>query len=261
MPKSIKGVDGQPVNALLGTANAVLAAIAEYSPRAVVMCDGAEAATYRVEAFPGYHAAREPMPEPLAWQFERGGELWASLGWHPTDAGDLEADDLMATLAAQEQTQVGTALILTGDRDLLQCVTDSVRVLLLKPGKSTVEIGPSEVVELLGVTPQQVPDLIALRGDPSDGIPGAPGIGAKTAARLLAEFGDLEGVIAAADQQSPKVAESLTTNAELLRSFRDVATVRSTGNRQVEDCATDLSSGAEAAEKLGMNRLAARLRA
>ena len=261
LPKSIKGVDGQPVNALLGTANAVLAAIAEYSPRAVVMCDGAEAATYRVEAFPGYHAAREPMPEPLAWQFERGGELWASLGWHPTDAGDLEADDLMATLAAQEQTQAGTALILTGDRDLLQCVTESVRVLLLKPGKSTVEIGPSEVVELLGVTPQQVPDLIALRGDPSDGIPGAPRIGAKTAARLLAEFGDLEGVISAADQQSPKVAESLTTNADLLRSFRDVATVRSTGTGQVENFATDLISGAEAAEKLGMNRLAARLRA
>jgi DNA polymerase-1 len=260
LPKSIKGVDGNSVNALLGTANAVLAAIDAYSPRAVVICDGAEAATYRVEAFPGYHAAREPMPDPLAWQFKHGGGLWASLGWNPADAGDLEADDLMATLAAQEQTQAGTALILTGDRDLLQCVTESVRVLLLKPGKGTVEMGPSEVVELLGVTPQQVPDLIALRGDPSDGIPGAPGIGAKTAARLLAEFGDLEGVISAASQQSPKVAESLTTNAELLRSFRDVATVRETETPRVDDCTTDPRAGADAAEQLGINRLAARLR-
>jgi hypothetical protein len=81
------------------------------------------------------------MPEPLAWQFQHGGGLWESLGWNPADAGDLEADDLMATLAAQEQTQAGTALILTGDRDLLQCVTESVRVLLLKPGKGTVEMG------------------------------------------------------------------------------------------------------------------------
>jgi 5'-3' exonuclease len=261
LPKSIKGVDGRPVNALLGTANAVLAAIESYSPRAVVICDGAEAATYRKQAFPGYHADREPMPELLKWQFETGGELWTSLGWNPTDAGELEADDLMATLANIEQSEGGTALILTGDRDLLQCVTESVRVLLLKPGKGTVETGPSEVVDMLGITPKQVPDLIALRGDPSDGIPGAPGIGAKTAARLLGEYGSLEGVIAAAEQQSPKVAESLSANADLLRTFKDVATVRTAHVERISDAETDTAGGAKYAEKLGMNRLAARLRA
>jgi DNA polymerase-1 len=261
LPKSIKGADGQPVNALLGTANAVLAACEEHSPRAVVICDGAEGAAYRLNAFAGYHADREPMPDALAHQFALAPQLWSAVGWLVMDAGELEADDLMATLARAEATGGGTALILTGDRDLLQCAAERVSVLLIKPGKGTELTGPAEVESLLGVRPDQVPDLIALRGDPSDGIPGAPGIGAKTATDLLAEHGSLDAVIAAAPDQKPRVSASLQDNAELLRVFLDVATVRSADCELPGDAATNHAAGAEAAELLGMRKLAERLRA
>ena len=261
LPKSIKGADGQPVNALLGTTNAVLAACEEHSPRAVVICDGAEGAAYRLNAFPSYHADRDPMPDALAHQFALAPQLWSALGWLAMDAGDLEADDLMSTLARAEAESGGNGLILTGDRDLLQCAAERVSVLLIKPGKGTELIGPAEVEALLGVRPDQVPDLIALRGDPSDGIPGAPGIGAKTAADLLVKYCSLEAVIAAASEQKPRVAASLRDNAELLRTFFDVATVRSSKYELPADTATNHAAGAEIAETLGMRKLAERLRA
>jgi DNA polymerase-1 len=260
LPSKIRGADGKPVNALLGTANAVLAAIEELKPRAVVMCDGAEAGAYRVKAFPGYHAAREPMPPELAHQFELGPTLWKALGWKLGDAGDLEADDLMATLALIEAEAGGTTRILTGDRDLLQCATSKTKVMLLKPGQGTVECGPKQVEEITGVKPSQIPDLIALRGDPSDGIPGAPGIGAKGAADLLGRHGSLEKAIAEATGEKPRTAASLADNAELLRTFKEVATIQKVkGARRPADALTNFSRGAKAAEDIGMARLAARL--
>ena len=260
LPKSIKGSDGQPVNALLGTANAVLAEIEVHHPRAVVLCDGAEGAAYRVEAFPGYHADREPMPDALAHQFALGPTLWDALGWLTLDAGDLEADDLLATLAREEAASGGEGLILTGDRDLLQCAASGITVLLTKPGaKGAVPHGQAEVEALLGAKPELVPDLIALRGDPSDGIPGAPGIGAKTAVDLLGRHGGLEAVLAAAEGERPRVTSSLTENADLLRTFKDVATVRDVEAPPVPDRETDRAAGAAAAAKLGMKRLAEQL--
>ena len=262
LPSKIRGADGKPVNALLGTANAVLAAVEELKPRAVVLCDGAEAGAYRVKAFAGYHAAREPMPPELAHQFDVGPSLWKALGWKLGDAGDLEADDLMATLALVEAKAGGTTRILTGDRDLLQCASAKTKVMLLKPGQGTIECGPKQVVELAGVKPAQIPDLIALRGDPSDGIPGAPGIGAKGAADLLARHGSLEQAIAKADGEKPRTAASLADNAPLLRTFKEVATVQQVkGARRPADAATNFSRGSKAAEQIGMARLAERLAA
>jgi DNA polymerase-1 len=261
LPSKIRGADGRPVNALLGTANAVLAAIEEIKPRAVVLCDGAEAGAYRVKAFPGYHAAREPMPDDLAHQFELGPTLWKALGWKLGDAGDLEADDLMANLALLEADAGGSTRILTGDRDLLQCATSKTKVLLLKPGQGTVECGPAQVEEITGVKPNQIPDLIALRGDPSDGIPGAPGIGAKGAADLLARHGSLEKALAAAEGEKPRTAASLAENAELLRTFKEVATVQKVkGARRPVDASSNFNRGAKAAESIGMARLSQRLR-
>jgi DNA polymerase-1 len=262
LPSKIRGADGRPVNALLGTANAVLAAVEELGPRAIVMCDGAEAGAYRVKAFPGYHAAREPMPPELAHQFELGPTLWKALGWKIGDAGDLEADDLMANLALLEAEAGGTTRILTGDRDLLQCASAKTKVMLLKPGQGTIECGPEQVREITGVNPNQVPDLIALRGDPSDGIPGAPGIGAKGAADLLQRHGSLEQAIAEAESEKLRTAASLAENAELLRTFKEVATVQKVkGARRPVDSATNVTRGAKAAEAIGMARLAARISA
>ena len=210
--------------------------------------------------FPAYHAEREPMPDALAHQFKSGHELWEALGWLEADAADLEADDLLASLAVLEESAGGSCLILTGDRDLLQCATAKTTGLLLRPGtKGTVEFGPGEVEDLLGVRPEQVPDLIALRGDPSDGIPGAPGIGAKGAADLLRRHGSVEKAIASAEGEKPRTAASLADNSDLIGMFKDVATVRTVPTDRPPDADTRFDEGAKAAERLGMGRLATRL--
>ena len=121
-------------------------------------------------------------------------------------------------------------------------------------------MGPDEVLEAYGVTPEQVPDFIALRGDPSDGLPGAKGIGAKTAADLLKRKGDLEHVILGAIREKPSVRRALIEQADELRSFKDIATLRTAPVERPPDRPTDWAGGADAAEALGMGALAKRLR-
>ncbi len=268
LPKSIKGNDGKPVNALLGTVNALLAASEAQPPRAVVACFGAEEARYRVEAYPPYHAHREPMPEELRDQWGRAPELLASFDWTIADAAELEADDAMGSFARAEAKAGGRALLLTADRDLYQCVEDKVAVLDLGKGGACSVLGPSQVHERYGIAPGQVPDFIALRGDPSDGLPGAPGIGAKTAAELLRSYDNLEALLDQAKRQCedggigelrPRIAQSLHENAELLRTFKHVATLVQLDVEHPPDTLTNFAGGAAKARELGMERLAGRL--
>ncbi|HEV7943103.1 MAG TPA: 5'-3' exonuclease H3TH domain-containing protein [Solirubrobacteraceae bacterium] len=263
LPKSIQGADGEPVNALLGTVNALLAAIDAHRPRALVACMGAEEARYRVQLYPRYHAHRDPMPAQLASQWQQAPDLLASFGWTVFDAGDLEADDAMGSYAREEAGAGGRALLLTADRDLHQAVGDRVQALDLKSGAFAV-IGPDQVRERVGVEPALVPDLIALRGDPSDGLPGAPGIGAKTAAALLSDYGSLGGVLAAAERDDPgmsmKTAVKLRDSAAQLCDFKEIATLVSIDVGRPEDGETDFAAGAAAAQALGMQALAKRLR-
>ncbi|HEY8304942.1 MAG TPA: 5'-3' exonuclease [Solirubrobacteraceae bacterium] len=270
LPKSIKGSEGKPVNALLGTANALLAAIEATAPRAVVACFGAEEARYRVELYAPYHAHREPMPDDLRAQWERARALLASFGWIVADAGALEADDAMGSYARAESRAGGRALLLTADRDMYQAVDERVAVLDMGKGGSFSAIGALEVRDRYGVAPERVPDFIALRGDPSDGLPGAPGIGEKTAAELLRKHGTLEALLAEAERQRenagigdlrPRVVAALTDNAELLRTFKRVATLVEIEVERPPDTPTDRAAGAAAARGLGMNRLAERLTA
>jgi 5'-3' exonuclease len=283
LPKSIKGVDGKPVNALLGTVNALLAASEAQPPRAVVACFGAEEARYRVEAYPPYHAHRDAMPAELREQWGRAPELLTSFGWTIADAAELEADDAMGSFARAEAQAGGRALLLTADRDLYQCVDDKVAVLDLGKGGACSVLGPSQVHDRYGIAPGQVPDFIALRGDPSDGLPGAPGIGAKTAAELLRVHGNLEALLEQAKRQCeddasdnlegtphrrgqvselrPRVAQSLHENAELLRTFKRVATLVEIDVERPPDTPTDFAGGATMAREIGMNRLAERLEA
>jgi DNA polymerase-1 len=261
VPDSVKGADGRPVNALLGSVNQAMWCVEKYAPRAVVMCFGQESADYRVEAFPDYHAARPEMPDDLAWQWERAPELYRALGWLVESHASLEADDLMGAYAALETESGGRTLILTADRDMFQCVSDTVTVLQQKARQQ----GPSEVDvdgvrEIYGIEPSQVPDFIALRGDPSDGLPGAKGIGAKTAADLLRRKGDLEHVILGAVRESPSVRRALIEQAAELRTFRDIATLRHVPVERPPDAATDRAAGAAKADELGMGALAKRLR-
>src|SRR3989440_6638721 len=115
LPDSIKGAGANSVNALLGSANALLRIAADRDPRAIVVCFGAEAADYRVELFPPYHADRPPVPDPLAWQFERAPEFFAAFGWSTETSPNLEADDLLGSLGSAEVQAGGEALIVTGD--------------------------------------------------------------------------------------------------------------------------------------------------
>jgi 5'-3' exonuclease len=260
LPDKIRGADGRPVNALLGTVNTVLAQADERSARAVVCCFGPDAAAYRVELYPGYHAHRPPMPDDLAHQWERAPDLCAALGWQIADTRDLEADDLLGSHARVEEKAGGEALILTGDRDLFQCATAATRVLLLggRGKKGPEEIGPAEVRERYGVDPEQVPDFIALRGDPSDGLPGAKGIGEKRAADILRRHRTLEAALEEAERDGPD-ANSLARQADELRAFREIAALRPVEVERAADTETDRAGGAAAARELGMNRLAERL--
>lgn len=260
LPDSIHGSVGRPVNALLGAANLLLRIAADRGPRAIVVCFGAEAAPYRTELFPAYHADRPPVPDPLAWQFERAPELFSAFGWGIESSPELEADDLLGALATVESDAGGRTLIVTGDRDMFQCVGDRVSVLLLKSGISGFEeMDPAAVQKRYGVGPDLVPDFIALRGDPSDGLPGAQGIGPKTAAALLVKHGSLEGAIAGADEERPRVASALNESADELRAYRDIATLRTADVERPPDRPTDLAGGARAARELGLGQLAQRL--
>jgi len=262
LPESILGVDGHPVGALLGATNVILRIAADRSPRAIIVCFGAEAAKYRTDLYPAYHAKRPPVPDALAWQFERAPDLFDAFGWSSAASPELEADDLLGSLASVEAAAGGHALILTGDRDMYQCAADRVSVLYLKMGSTGFEeVDPAEVKRRYGISPELVPDFIALRGDPSDGLPGAPGIGAKTAADLLGRHGSLEGAIAAAEGERPRIANALRQMADQLRAFADIATLRETPLERPEDRPTDLVTGAQAARRYGMNKLAERLEA
>jgi 5'-3' exonuclease len=264
LPKSIVDGEGQPVNALLGTVNALLSVLDERPARAVVACVGAEQATYRVELYTPYHAHREPMPEELRTQWTKAPALLESLGWTVCDAGELEADDAMFSHARAETEAGGEALLLTADRDLFQAIGEHVRIVELAKGRFAGEIGRAQVRERYhGIEPELVTDLIALRGDPSDGLPGAPGIGVKRAAELLLRYGSLEGVLAAADSDDrtmrPRAAAVLREHATLLRTFKEIATLRRIDVRRPPDRATDFARGANAARELGMKGLAERL--
>jgi DNA polymerase-1 len=262
LPDSIRGVDERPINALLGATNVLLRIAADRSPRAIVVCFGSEAADYRVALYPPYHADRPPVPDVLAWQFQQAPELFAAFGWSTQTSEELEADDLLGALALVEAGAGGRALIATGDRDMYQCAADGISVLFLKMGSSGFDdVDPAEVQKRYGVPPELVPDFIALRGDPSDGLPGAPGIGPKTAAELLARHGSLDAAIAGADQERPRIAAALREGAEELRAFREIATLQMIEVERPDDHPTDLKGGAQAASRFGMGRLAERLEA
>jgi 5'-3' exonuclease len=265
LPQSITDADGHPVNALLGTANLVLFAVERHRPRAVVLCWGPESAPYRTELYAPYHADRPPMPPELERQWRDAPGFFGAFGWHSVRDDELEADDLLGSFARVEVESGGEALLFTGDRDMFQCVGDGVTVLFPRGGRDgPEEIGPAEVRERYGIEPRQVPDFIALRGDPSDGLPGAKGIGAKTARDLLRSHETLEGVIAAASKpgaMTPRQAGALTGDPGLLRTFKDIATLRTADVERPPDAPLDGATAAAAARRRGMNRLAERLEA
>ena len=261
LPKSIVGPDGSPVNALLGAANLIVREVEAHTPRAVVLCFGPDAASYRTDLYPAYHRDRDEMPDQLTPQWADSRAFFEAFGWAVSTSDALEADDLLGTYARLEDEAGGRALLLTGDRDMYQCASDRVTVLYVRTGnRGAEEVTPEEVRKRYGIDPEQVPDFIALRGDPSDGIPGARGVGEKTAAELLRRHGSLESLLDDAIRESrPKLRGALLDSREELLAFKQIATLRDAGVDRPPDHATDWKSAAEAARERGMNRLAERL--
>jgi 5'-3' exonuclease len=262
LPKSIKGKDGRPVNALLGAANLVLREVEQHDPRAVVMCFGPDAAQYRVELYPDYHADREAaFPDELGPQWEDAPGFFDAFGWIVATHDSLEADDLLGAYARREAEAGGSALVMTGDRDLFQCAGERVKVLYVSTGKQGGElVGAAEVRGRYGIDPELVPDFIALRGDPSDGLPGAKGIGEKTAAELLRRYGSLEAALSAAVRETkPSIRSALMEGRELLPRFKQIATLQDVDVELPPDRPLDRAGAAAAARERGMERLATRL--
>jgi DNA polymerase I len=213
IPKSIRG-NGRPANALVGFGNFLLQLWDLERPESVLVgWDSLETPTYRHEALPAYQSGREFEPAILE-QLDRLPELTTSFGFAVGKAPGFEADDF---LAAAARAWPGPVSVVTSDRDAFQLVSD--RVTILQPVKGVSElnrIGPVEVRQRYGVEPPQVPDFIALRGDPSDKIPGAPGVGPKKAADVLKQHGSLEQALA--DGRFPGIADDL-------RLYRRIATM------------------------------------
>jgi 5'-3' exonuclease len=261
LPRSIKGADGQPVNALLGTANLILREVDKYKPRAVALCFGPDAADYRVELYPPYHSDRPEVPDELAPQFADCDEFFGAFGWTVTHHPSLEADDVLGSYARLEAEAGGRALLFTGDRDMFQCAGERVTVLYVRTGsRGAQQVTPDEVRRRYGIGPELVPDFIALRGDPSDGIPGAKGVGEKTAAELLRRHGSLEAAIEGAlGERSARIRTALRDASDELLAFKEIATLRDAGVERPPDRPTDWALAAEAAAERGMNALAKRL--
>jgi len=264
LPKSIKGSSGDPVNALLGTANLVVREIEQHSPRAVVLCFGPDAAAYRTELYAGYHAERPEMPPELRLQWDVAEDFFTRFGWTFADHDSLEADDLLGSLADAEVEAGGEALLMTGDRDMFQCARAGVTVLYVSTGgkRGGELVDAEEVRRRYGVGPELVPDFIALRGDPSDGLPGAKGIGEKTAAELLQKHGSLDGVLdMGVGDATPRIRGVIRDSREELLAFREIATLQDAKVKRPKDRETDWAEASKAAEEWGMAALAKRLAA
>ena len=201
------------------------------------------------------------MPEELEPQFAASPGFFGAFGWTIADHDSLEADDLLGSFAERESEAGGRALLLTGDRDMYQCASERVSVLYIRTGGRGAEVvTPAEVRRRYGIGPELVPDFIALRGDPSDGIPGAKGVGEKTAAELLQRHGSLEAVLEAAVGESrQRLRASLLGSREDLLAYKRIATLQDAEVERPEDRATDWAAAAAAAREHGMNRLAERL--
>jgi DNA polymerase I len=202
---------------IVGFTNMLVGLWDQEQPRAVLVgFDSLDTPTYRHEAFPAYQSGRV-FEEDLREQLDLLPELVESLGFESAKAPGYEADDFMGAVVAAEEKAKRPVLVATSDRDLFQLA--SSRTTILQPTRGVSEIsriGPAEVRERYGVEPKQVPDFIALRGDPSDRLPGAKGVGPKTAASVLAEHGTLESALEAG---------RFAVQAEELRLYRRIATV------------------------------------
>src|SRR5580704_478042 len=216
LPKTIRRKGDQPAGAILGFANLLLRLYGDHKPRAVIVAwDTLETETYRHEAFPAYQSGRE-FDDDIVEQLAVIPDFVTACGFANTRGAGYEADDFLAAAVAREEKRGGRTLVASGDRDTFQLASPRTTILYPVRGGGVERIGPDEVRARYGVEPKQVPDFIALRGDPSDKLPGAPGVGATGAAGLIRRYGSLEVLLKAG--RFPKQAAEL-------RLYKSIATM------------------------------------
>jgi DNA polymerase I len=254
LPKTIKRAEGRPSNAIVGLSNFLMRLWESERPRAVVVgWDTLEVPTYRHELFAGYQAGRV-FDDALLEQLALLPQLVESFGFVAAKGAGYEADDFLAAAVQAGEGRGGDSVVVTSDRDSFQLASERTTILQPTRGVSQLaRIGPAEVRERYGVEPEQVPDFIALRGDPSDRLPGARGVGPKTAASLLGQYGTLEAML----EQGRFAAQ-----ADELRMYRQMATLDASAPLpSVDDQVPAWKEASSFLRGLGINAVADRVAA
>ncbi len=253
LPKTIRRRDGGGAGAIVGFANFLLRLWAEERPRAVLVgWDTLDAPTYRHRALAGYQGGRE-FDRELVDQLQILPQFVTACGFAAAKAAGYEADDFLAAAVMQEEKRGGAALVASGDRDAFQLASKQTVILQPVRAGEMARIGPAEVRARYGVDPRQVPDFIALRGDPSDKIPGIRGVGPKGAAALLQRSGSLDAALADG---------RFAGEAEALRLYRSIATMDAAAPLPpLDDQMPDWAAAAVLARDWGLRQLADRLTA
>jgi DNA polymerase-1 len=251
LPKSIRRAGGGGGGAIVGFANFLTGLFEAEKPRAVLVAwDTLGAPTYRQQLLPAYQGGRD-FDQELVDQLSILPEFVAACGFANAKGPGYEADDFLAAAVASEERRRGTTLVASGDRDAFQLASAQTTILHPVKAGEMARIGPREVLERYGVEPQQVPDFIALRGDPSDKIPGARGVGPKRAAVLLREYGSLEEML---------TAGMFMEQAEALTHYKQIATMDGTAPLpSTEDQIPQWGQAAQLADKWELRQLARRL--
>jgi DNA polymerase I len=253
LPKTIRRKDGKGAGAILGFANYLLRFWREEKPRAVLVgWDTLEEETYRHAAFAQYQAGRV-FDDDLVEQLDLLPSFVSACGFANAKAPGFEADDFLAAAAAREERRAGRVIVASGDRDAFQLASPLTTIVQPVRAGEVARIGPAEVRARYGVDPAQVPDFIALRGDPSDRLPGAKGVGAQGAAALLRKYGSLENALRAG---------RFSAQADELRLYRRIATLdRRAPLPPLRNQKPKWTEAAELARSWALNALAGRLEA
>ncbi len=230
LPEELVTTDGQPTNALLGFTNMLFKLLADYRPKGVAVAWDSRpthrAATAKA-ADVVYKEGRKPMPDLLREQFPHFRPIVEAFGYRNLEFEGWEADDVIATLATRADMEGIKTCVVSTDRDAFQLCSENIVLMMTPRGVADVNVYTPERVEArYGVTPEQVPDFIGLKGDTSDNIPGVPGIGDKTAGQLIAQYGSLEAVIEHASELSPARSRNITEHADIARVSKELATMR-----------------------------------
>ena len=230
LPEELQTVDGQPTNALLGMANMMMKLLMDYRPSTVLVAWDERSAA-RLAMSPEYKAHRKPTPELLKLQQPFFEPIVEAFGYRNVRAEGMEADDVIGTLSRQFEEAGHNVCVVSTDRDAFQLASDQVCIMMTPRGVADVVVyTPDRITQRYGITPAQIPDFIALKGDTSDNIPGVPGIGEKTAAELLIQFGSVEGVLANVD------AVSGEKRRETIRAHTKTRPTRSCSRRSTARC-------------------------